>query len=1024
MRNTVDFVLKNKLAVWILTIIFIFSGLYSGANMNRESIPNVDIPYLIISTVYPGATPETVNKEISSLIENRLKEVEKVKNVNSTSQQNVSIVTLEFEYGANVIDLKAAVQKELDALKFDDVIQEPTILSLDMNMLPVVSMSLSSDTLTTEALATLIQKELTPALSELEGVNQVETSGLIEEKIKLTFNNDVLKTIGLTQEQIIQMIQASNVDMSLGLIEFTKNKEAVAIYGAKHTLESLQKLHLPIPLGANKMATLGDLATLEMITKQDSISRVNGENSFAINITKGQVANTVNVADLVKEKTNSFVKKYKDVTITYVLDQSIEINHSVQTMLTKAIFGTLCAIFIILFFLRNVRSTIISVVSIPLSILISAFVLDKLGVTMNIMSLGAMTVAIGRIIDDSIVVVENIFRRLHDKEEALQGRALIKEATLQMFVPILSSTLVTIAVFLPLLLVGGIVGELFMPFALTMILTLLASLVVAVTIVPVMAHSMFRKEIYGAKTINNSHEKPSKLSNAYAKGLTWTLNHKRITISTVVVMMVATGFLASKLTIGFMNEEETTDLSYAYQTDNSETEAEIIESLRLAEAYLLDRKDVEVVQATYGSDNELTALFSTGSGGSLTITFDSISDKNKAKNSIIENLQDLPVKGTWEEQEVMSMFGGHNVTYSFYGTTLEDLTVAVTDAKAILEKEKEIIEVKSTLNDVYKENQFTILDKEVSKYGLTTAQVGMILYQQSNEKNITSITNEQGKTYSVVTQTNVDPVDSLDDLLSRVIGVSPVTGKPVTVKDVVDVKEGTTVSSVTKENGKLVAQITGEVKGDVSITTINERIEKNLHELKLPPGVNLTTGGTTAQIQESFTQLAKAMIAAIAIVYFILVLTFKEGLAPLAILFSLPVTIIGVVIALVIADLPLDISGMLGLLMLIGIVVTNAIVYIDRVLENEYGGKDTREALIEAGKTRLRPILMTAIATVTALIPLAIGAESGGLISQGLAITVIGGLVSSTLLTLFIVPVVFEALSKWFKKDRKNMNWD
>lgn len=1024
MRSVVDFVLKNKLATWILSLILIVAGVYSTLQMNKESIPNIDIPYLIVTTVYPGATPETVDKEVSSILETRLKEIDNLENINSDSNQNFSMITLEFEYGSNINDLKTLVQKEIDTVTFKEGIEKPSIMSIDMNTMPVVSLGVSSEKLSIDEMTALIQKELSPKLQDLDGVNNIEVSGLIEEKIVLTFDKKLLDAYQLTEEQLIDLIKANNVNMSIGLVEFDESKEAVAVYGEKDSLENLKSLSLPFPNAKGEQATLKEFATLKLVKEENSISRVNGLNSFSINITKGQEANTVEVAELVKEVTDEFMEKNSEVEVTYVFDQSTEINNSVHTMLNKALFGTLAAIVIILIFLRDIRSTIISVISIPLSLLISAFVLKQLDVTMNLMSLGAMTVAIGRVIDDSIVVVENIFRRLHDKSEPLKGRALIKEATLQMFVPILSSTMVTIAVFLPLMLVGGMVGELFMPFALTMMFSLLASLLVAVTIVPVMAHSMFKKEIYGLKQPKDSHSKPSKLSNSYAKALTWSLNHKVITLFLSFVLVGGSVALIPQLGFGFLNEEETADLTYSYEVENSETEAEIIKALDKAEAYLLNQKEVEIVQATYGSDNEMAALMNSGEGGSITASFKSVKAKNEAKKEILAGLQKLDTKGIWNEVDNASMFSSNEVSYSIQGATLEDLEVASKQIIPILEKEKSIEKVSSTLDEVYKENQFLILDDKIAKHGLTTAQVGMVLYNIGDEKEITSISDKNGKTYKVVTKTETTEAHKLDDLLNRLVGVSKVTNKKVYVKDVVEVKEGSTVSGVTKENGRLIATITGKVSEDGDTTALNSKIEKEIEELSLPAGVEMKTEGTSAQMVEAFGKLGMAMLAAIGIVYFILVLTFKEGLAPFAILFSLPMTIIGVVVALYVTGLTLDISGMLGLLMLIGIVVTNAIVLIDRVLENEYAGENIREALVEAGKTRLRPILMTAIATVTALIPMAIGAESGGLISQGLGVTVIGGLVSSTILTLFIVPVIYEGLSKLFRKDRKNINWD
>lgn len=1019
MKAMVNFVLNNKLAIWIMTIIMIIAGLYSATEMNKETLPNVDVPYLIVTTVYPGATPEMVDAEIASQIDPKLRSIKEVKNVNSTSNQNFSMIMLEFEYGSDVDSLKNQVQKELDSLTLKEEIQKPSILSIDMNSIPIVSLSINSDKLSPELVTELIEKELSPKLKEVEGINSVNVSGLVQEKAVLSFDAEKLKLFNLTEDQLIKIIQANNVDMSLGLMDFKTSKEAVSIYGSKQSIEDLNELVLPFPIDRSNNAKLSDFAKIELVSDSNSISRVNGSDSFSVNIIKGQGANTVVVAENLKVVIDKFLENNKDVSITYVYDDSIEINKSVETMLSKALFGTLAAIFIIMIFLRDLRSTIISIVSIPLSLLISAFILHQLGVTMNLMSLGAMTVAIGRIIDDSIVVVENIFRRLNDKEEQLHGRALIREATLQMFGPITSSTLVTVAVFLPLMLVGGLVGEIFMPFALTMIFSLLSSLLVAITIVPAMAHTMFKKEIYGLKEINKNHSKPSKMASKYESILNWTLNHKGISLTATLLLVAGSVALIPQLGFGFLAEEETPTISYSYEVQNEETEEDIIKALELAETYLVSNKDVEIVQAVYGSDDPMAALMPGSNGGSITATFESVSKMNAVKDELIEKLSTLDTKGTWVEKDSASMFSNEEVAFSFTGATMQDLEVAIKQVENIYASEKDIKEFSSTLSEVYKENQLYIDEEAVAKSGLTTAQVAMALFANNSETVVTKVTNEKGKVFEVVTRNEQSQTpDSMETMLNKVVAVSPMTNEPVLLKDVVSLEEGSTVSSVVKENGRLVVSISGKIKEGADLTAVNAAILSEINKLDLPTGVEVKTGGTTAQMMDSFAQLGLAMLAAIAIVYLILVLTFREGLAPFAILFSLPMTIIGVVVALFITDMKLDISGMLGILMLIGIVVTNAIVLLDRVIENENKGLDVREALLEGGKVRLRPILMTALATVVALIPLAIGAESGGLISQGLGITVIGGLVSSTFLTLFVVPIVYEGLTRLFNKNR------
>lgn len=1024
MKNLLNFVLKQKLAIYIVTIIVMIFGFYSATKMKMESLPNVDIPYLIVTTVYPGGTPEQINEEITTPLEKRLESMDGLLNIDSQSMNNVSLMVLEYEYGTDLVASKNLLQKELEKLDLNERVQEPSILEISLDSMPVVTLSVTSDKYSSEELSAYVEKELKADLEEINGVNEVQINGLQQKEIQLTFNEELLKQYNLTNEQLLEIVKTNNVNMSIGVLEFKNAKEAVSVIGEKTTLEDLENALLPFPSQNGGFMKLKDFANFENVTLDNGISRVNGKDSLTISLIKAQSGNTVNVVKDMNEIIEEFKSNYKDIEFVTILDQAEPIETAVHTMLSKALFGALAAIVIIMVFLRDTRSTIISVVSIPLSLLMAIAILHQLGVTLNTMTLAAMTVAIGRVIDDSIVVVENIYRRLSDENEKLSGRKLVSESTIQMFMPILSSTLVTIAVFLPLMLVGGMVGEIFMPFALSMMFSLLASLLVAVTVVPALAHSLFKKELYGQKKLKK-HKESSKITDLYEKSLLYTLNHKVITIIVSIVLVLVSLFGLTQVKFGFLPTEVASEWTLNYTPSNEELDKDVEETLTKVESLLLDKKDIEKVQATYSKSDstDMMSLMRGGSSASITVSFKEGTNLDKEKESILKELESLKTKGIWEDSMASAMAMNTNqVSYSVYGETLEDIEKVVKPFTEELSKIKSLKDVDSDLNEVYKENQFVVNEEKLAANGLTTAQVGMVLYNFAQDTVVTTV-KENDKNINVVIKAKEQKTDTIDDLLNRIVGLNPVTQQPVFVKDVVTIEEGTTVNSVVKNNGYLVATVTATIVGD-DVASVGSEVQKVIDKTELPLGTSINTGGVTEQMVDAFTQLGLAMLAAIAIIYLVLVLTFREGLAPFVILFSLPMTIIGVVISLLITGVTLDISGMLGILMLIGIVVTNAIVLIDRVLENEYSGLTVREALMEAGKTRLRPILMTAIATVGAMIPLAIGAEGGGLISQGLGIVVIGGLFSSTILTLFIVPVIYELLSKIMRKDRKNINWD
>ena len=754
-------------------------------------------------------------------------------------------------------------------------------------------------------------------------------------------------------------------------------------------------------------STACEIADIELVGKVESISRTNGQDSIGLQIIKTADANTVDVVNAVKEEVAAFEDDIKGIEIVSTFDQGEPIEQSVSTMLNKALFGAVFAVIIILLFLRDLRSTFISIISIPLSLLIAILLLKQMDITLNIMTLGAMTVAIGRVIDDSIVVVENIYRRMSLEGEMLKGKELIREATKEMFVPIASSTIVTIAVFLPLGLVQGMIGELFLPFALTIVFALLASLLVAVTIVPMLAHSLFKKGV--KKKID--HEKQGKLAGFYKKVLNWTLNHKIITSILAVAMLVGSLFLVPIIGVSFLPSEEEKMVVATYSPAPGQTEEEVEEIALEAETFFEDREDVTTIQYSVGGENPMNP--GSTNGAMFFVEYDEDTENfTEEKEKVIAELQKTVEEGEWSSQNFSASAGSNELVLFVYGEKLEDIVPIVDDLKNIMGSHSELKNVDSSISEAYDEYTLIADQEKLSQLGLTAGQVAMELGQQRTNPVLTTI-EKDGEEVEVFVQAPKAAYESIDDITDRTI-TSPL-GVEVSVEDVMSVEEGQTSDTVTRRDGRIYVKVSAEIKSD-DVSKVSADIQSEVEDLDLPETVDVNMGGVTEDIQESFTQLGLAMLAAIAIVYLILVITFGGGLAPLAILFSLPFSVIGGLLGLLIAGETLSISSMIGALMLIGIVVTNAIVLIDRVIHMENGGMSTREALLEAGATRLRPILMTALATIGALFPLALGLEGGGLISKGLGVTVIGGLTSSTLLTLVIVPIVYEILMKVKKK--------
>ncbi|MCA0988438.1 efflux RND transporter permease subunit [Guptibacillus algicola] len=1057
MSKIINFSMNNKFAVWLMTIIITAAGLYSGLNMKLETIPNIDPPIITVTTVYPGATPAEVADEISEPIEQKVQNLSGMKTVSSSSFQNASSLQLEYNFSKDLDEAEDELQEAVNEVSLPEGAESPDVSRVNFNAFPVISMSVTNEDGNLAELTSTVEDKIAPALEGLDGVGDVQVAGQQVREVQLQFDEEALAERGMDQESVTNLIKGSKVAFPLGLYTFNDTQKSVVIDGNITTIDDLEELQIPMipsenaqapqgsaaegqnaagtaPQGQGATGTppaqgaagassaqsanaqqgiptvaLGELAEFEIVADAESISRTNGEESITVQVIKSQEANTVDVVDLVKEQAAEFENELDGIDFIFTFDQGEPIEESVSTMLNKALFGGLFAVIVILLFLRNIRTTLISVVSIPLSLFIALLVLNQMGITLNIMTLGAMTVAIGRVVDDSIVVVENIYRRMSLKEEKLEGKELIRSATKEMFMPILSSTIVTIAVFLPLGLVEGVVGQIFLPFALTVVFALLASLIVAVTIVPMMSHSLLNKE----QAMKSHKEGPGKLATWYRSALNSVLSHKIISSLVAIGVLVGSIAMIPLVGVSFLPGEEEKMVMPTFSPAPGQT-LEDVESIALeAEEYFEGRDNVEIIQYSVGGENPMNPGAS-NQAAFFVMYADDTENFSEEKEQVIKDLKNMTDKGEWNNQDFSSTGSSNDIQVQVFGDTMDDIKPYVEEVEGVLNDEDDLNEAESSLSESYEEYTLVADQEKLSQIGLTAGQVGMELGQNGQRSEITTI-KEDGEELQVFIEVEKDDYETFEDLTDKEIQ-SP-TGVSVPINELFNVEEGTTEDTITRRNGKVYGSVTAKAKTD-DIGSVSADVKEELNKIDHPDSIEISIGGVTEDINESFSQLGLAMLAAIAIVYVVLVIFFGGALAPFAILFSLPFTIIGAVLGLLIGGETLSISALIGALMLIGIVVTNGIVLIDRVIQKEKEGYSTREALLDAGMTRLRPILMTALATIGALLPLALGFEGGSIISKGLGLTVIGGLASSTLLTLLIVPLVYEMLSK-FQKPKK-----
>ncbi len=1000
------FSIKNPVAVIILIALVTVGGLYASTKFKQEQMPDISIPYLFVTAVYPGATPQEVQNEVTIPLENALKNIEGLEVIESTSGSNIATINLQFPFNADMKEKESLVEEALNGVDLPDDVERPKINKISSASGPMMYTAVTAQNGTDFAeLNRIVKQEIKPALEGLDGVGKVQTLGMLSDNIYIKMDAQKLKHYNLTFSQVYQTFQAMHLTLPLGEHQFEKVKQPIMVTGKMRTVEEIRNLVLvPYP-----EVRLSDVATVTVGNDSvDTISRVQGEPSIAVNIIKNSDANTIEVSERVMEKLRAFTDHNDKIRLDVIYDAANDIRKSISGMVREGLLGALFASVLILLFLRNLRATIIAIVSIPLSILVSLSLMKYFtDITLNIMTLGGMAVATGRVVDDSIVVIENIVRRIQNVQVT---REVILDATKEVTSAITSSTLTTVAVFAPLGLVGGLVGKIFAPFALTVVFSLLASLLVAVTVVPMLAFLLMRK----AKP--KEHE-DSRLAAKYRKVLLWSLNHKAFVLIVAFALFLGSLVLPAFTGTAFIPEQEEKFIMMTLEMEKGTPVQTVDATVQQIDRKLRDTGHVLVSQVTSGSPEGEFDPFTMSSGESHKATWLVSMTPDTDIQAFIDTYKDKlkpDIDGaTLDMQDLNNNTGGPAINIIITGDNKENIRTATEMIMEAVKKVEGTDNIKNTLKDELTSVEIKVRPFDALRNGLTTAQAYQLLRPIVDAVKVGKIgdgtrTDDIYMTLEGVTPQSVKQIESYT--------VTNPMGQVIAVKEFADVRETVQPSVLQLRDGQEYATITGNITSKDQ-GRVNADIQKALSALQLPSGVSYQLDGSNKQIEDMMKDMMMAIVVAVGMVYVVMVVAFGEGRAPFVILFSLPFALIGAFLGTLIAGQPISIASMIGILMLIGIVVTNAIVLVDRVQQQIQQGAAIREALMEAGGTRLRPILMTAIATICALMPLALGMGEGAIISQGLAVVVIGGLVTSTLLTLIIVPVMYEILH--FRTSRK-----
>ena len=993
LKNLTKLSLQNPVAIVLLVGLIVIGGIYSTAKFKQEQLPEVDMPGIVVSTVYPGAAPNEVLEQVTQPLEQKLRNLEGVKNVYSQSANNLSIIQLEYSYNDNMKKRQEEVRQALAGIALPEDVPQPEVMYFSTTSSPILYTSVSgAEGVSEKELSDIVRGELLPKLKAVEGVSEVQVIGPEDSSSwYVQLDGEKLAEYGIPHDQLVGLIQANNVSIPLGKTVMKDEILPVFVQGDVRTVEQLEDLSL-MPDGSVR---LRDVASITQGKETGVISLTNGKPSITLNIVKSGAANTVEVADHVLRIYEEAEKSGKIQTFI-MYNRASDVEESVISLAQEGLLGALFASLVILFFLRNLRATLIAIVSIPLSMLIAMIGLKSFtDVTLNMMTLGGMAVATGRVVDDSIVVIENLIRRM--KGEKI-NKELIVSATIEVGKAIVSSTLTTVAVFAPLGMLQGIVGGFFRPFALTVGFALMASLLVALTVVPLMAWVLLKKGDIKAPA-------QSPLSKGYKRLLGWSLGHKAVVLTVSALLFIGS---LIPIALGKVGVVLLPEMEYKYMFAALEMPKGTAPQAVEAEAKRLD----EILRSHPDVTNTNVIIGGNMNGEAYSylaewfIAFRPETDLDR----FIEEIgpQAVPPEGSRFSLVKDDMTGGGAVEITVTASSKDELRAAAELVAKTLEGIEGIANISSNLQDGTNGIAVEVRHEDAARYGLTAYQAYALIRPYLAETKVGKLSGSD-----LYFTLKGDSLNSPDRIAA--LPIQTPFGAVIQVKDIADVRKVQLPSTLQYKNGAEYVTVTAKIAGK-DASKVNQALTKALDALELPEGAELSVGGSNAEVRQMISDMLMAMLVAVVAVYVVMVIAFGEGRAPLAILFSLPFALIGGLAGNLITGEPLTASSLIGFLMLIGIVVTNAIVLVERVRQQIERGLTIREALVEAGGTRLRPILMTAIATICALVPLAAGIGGGSVISSGLAMVVIGGLASSTLLTLVVVPVMYEVLH--FKKSR------
>lgn len=1018
----------------MFVLIVVLIGIISLTELPIDLFPEIEVPVAVVATNYSGTGPQEMENLITKPLEGAIATVGNIENISSISSEGSSIVIAQFGFGVDMDLATLEMREKVDLVKgfLPDQSGEPLVIKIDPNALPVYQLSLSTKG-DLAGLQTLTEDTISQRFERLDGVASVDILGGFGREIEIAVNPNELANLGLNINGLSQIISSSNLNLPGGSVKNGQQEYSVRITGEFSDLEEIRDM--AIPLNSGEVLKLSDIAKVNLVRKDlSAISRTNGKDSINLSMQKQSGRNTVQVSNLINREVKKLIKDYPDIEFDIVLDSAEFITKSINTVVKNTLFGSLLAILILYIFLKNIRTTLIIGISIPISLIASFILLYFNGITLNILTLGGLALAVGLLVDSAIVVLENIFR--FNAEGYSRSDAAILGAS-EVGMAITASTLTTVAVFIPIVFVEGVVGTIFRDFAITVTLSLAASLVISLTLIPMLASKIMRVDSKEEKLEDRKLSKVYiffdnaylKLEGWYKKVLIASLAKRRRTMITAIAIFLISIVSLATVGVEFLPATDEGNLIIDVGVPPTTSIEKTDKAVMNVETLLAGIDEVETISTNINGGNMMMSGRPVGNGGSISVVLSPLSERKRSTSQIAEEvrgmLKDIPgVDISVSQPSNTAAIGSANpISISIKGSELSVLEEISDDIKEILESVEGTREVTTSLSDSVPEIEVKVKKDIAASYGLTPAVIANNVRNSGAGTTVTRL-KTGGDEIDVVIRDSSDITESLNNF--RYMDISTPMGTNIPLSQLADINLVTGPRAINRDNQERQVTVTSAIM-DRELNEILKDVRAKLANYEVPGGYTYTLGGENEEIVDAFKQLALALVLAIILIYMVMAAQFESLLYPFIIMFTIPLAFGGGALGLFLSRRPLGVTGLIGVIILSGIVVNNGIVLIDYINTLRKQGKDRYDAIVAAGPVRLRPILMTTLTTILGLIPLSLGIGEGAELIAPIGSVVIGGLSLATILTLVVVPVMYTLLDdlsiktkkRFLKKDTK-----